>query len=309
MNLMAKSNNRLLIHTHMDPVTLKNSVDIILTPQFYTFLREDLDLKFSYQAKQIAPSLFDDYLDRGKEYQYYVYKCESQWCFIAYNIEEIDSFLESKGIEKHRVSKIFFAQQLAEELENPIELSANSALHTIDGIVTLLPKNLMDSGAEYSRVNFNESRLKGGVTMGASLNSFVSLKETVILSSLFFLLGSTFIFEGYRIKSSVESDNEKLIELLSENSAFSNSRVRASLLEQYRPIDTLERQKRESIQSISKLLSAQSQLKKLTLKDKKIEATLSIDDDIVTQQVKEHAEAKQFTVSGSGKSLNVEKKL
>ena len=293
----------------MDSVTLKNSVDIILTPQFYTFLREDLDLKFSYQAKQIAPSLFDDYLDRGKEYQYYVYKCGNQWCFIAYNIEEIDSFLESKGIEKHRVSKIFFAQQLADELEDPIELSSNSVLHTIDGIVTIFPKSLMPSDIEYARANFNKSKLKGGVTMGASLNSFVSLKETIILSSLFFLLGSTFIFEGYRTKSSVESDNEKLIELLSENSNFSNSRVRASLLEQYKPIDTLERQKRDSIQVISKLLSAQSQLKSLTLKNNKIEATLSISDKMVTQQVKEHAEAKNFTVSSSGNGLNVEKKL
>ena len=69
------NNNRLFIHRDMKHINLLNSVEIILTPQFYTFMRENLNIRFAYQAKQIAESLFDDYLDSSKKYQYHVYKC------------------------------------------------------------------------------------------------------------------------------------------------------------------------------------------------------------------------------------------
>ncbi len=44
----------------MPDISTKKNIDIILTPQLYIFLKEDLEIKFKYQAKQIAPSLFDD---------------------------------------------------------------------------------------------------------------------------------------------------------------------------------------------------------------------------------------------------------
>ena len=293
----------------MEPIVLENSVDIILTPQFYTFLREDLDLKFAYQAKQIAPSLFDDYLNNNDEYQYYVYKCKEAWCFFAYNIKEIDLFLESIGIEKHRVSKIYFAQQISEQLENPVLLNDTTILQNIDDTVTLIPKRLMDPNIEYPELDMKNVKLKGGVSMGESLNSFISLKETIILSSLFFMLGSVFILEGNRIKSSIANEDARLSELLDENPKYGSTLLRNSILEKYKPIDTIERKKRETIKEISKLLSAKSQLKKLSVKEKSVRAEILTLDTTINKQVKEHANAKKFKVSGSGQNVKVEKKL
>ena len=293
----------------MEPIILKNSIDIILTPQFYTFLREDLDLRFAYQAKQIAPSLFDDYLNNNNEYQYYVYKCKESWCFFAYNIEEIDLFLESVGIEKHRVSKIYFAQQMSDKLENPILLSEKATLQTIDDTVTLVPKELMDPDIEYSTLDINSLKFKGGVTMGASLNSFISLKETIILSSLFCILGTIFIIEGNRIKSSIANEDARLTELLNKNPKYGSKILRNSILEKYQPIDTIERKKRETIKEISKFLSAKSQLKKLSLNEKTIQAEILTLESSINKQVKAHAKAKKFKVSGSGQNVKVEKKL
>jgi len=61
----------------MEDVKEKKNIDIILSPEFYTFLKEELGIKFAYQAKQIAPSLFDDYLDDSSRYQYFVYKVDN----------------------------------------------------------------------------------------------------------------------------------------------------------------------------------------------------------------------------------------
>jgi len=293
----------------MEPVTLKNSVDIILTPQFYTFLREDLDLRFAYQAKQIAPSLFDDYIDTSLEYQYHVYKCDNFWCFFAYNIEEIEHFLESVGIEKHRVSKIYFAQQLEAKLHDPILLDDKNALQSIDGTVTLIPKRFMAEDISYATLQTDKLKLKGGVGMGESLNSFVSLKETIILGSLLFILGTTFMVEGNRIKGSIANEDAQLDAMIGENPKYGSSMLRQSILDKYQPVNTIERAKRQAMKDISKLLSSKSQLKTLTIDKERVTANISTQNKTISKQVKEHAKAKKMKISGTELDLKVEVKL
>jgi len=295
----------------MKPITeSKNSIDIILTPQFYTFIREELDVSFGYQAKQIAGALFDDYLDHKNEYQYHVYKCNNEWCFFAYNINEIDLFLESIGIEKHRVSKIYFAQQLEDELKSPILLSEKSVLQSIDSTVTLIPIELMDPTVEYKSLNLGALKIKGGgATMGSSLNSFVSFKETIILSTLFLILGGIFIVEGNRIKASIADDDAKLTALLDDNPKYTSSMSRTSILEKYEPIDRVERAKRQAIKDISKLLSNKSQLKRLTIAKNRISVTIQTQNKNISKQVKNHAKAKSFKASGNSLDVKVEKRL
>ena len=303
------NSNRLFIHRDMKPVTLLNSVEIILTPQFYTFIRENLDIRFAYQAKQIAQSLFDDYLDNNKEYQYHVYKCQDDWCFFAYDIKEIEDFLKSVGIEKHRVSKIYFAQQLSQELKKPIKLSEKNALLTIDDTVTLIPTKLMDSNTEYNSLELKEHKFNSSVSMGASLDSFISLKETIILSSLFLILGGIFIVEGNRIKSSISTNEELRTKLFNQYPKYHSAMLRQSVLDKYQPIDKRERKKRESIKEISKLLSANSQLEQLTLDNDKIIANIKTANTNIANQVNRNAKAKNFKSSKNGLRVKVEKRI
>ena len=293
----------------MEPIKLENSVEIILTPQFYTFLREELEIKFAYQAKQVARAMFDDYIGTSLEYQYHVYKCDNHWCFFAYNIEEIDQFLESVGIEKHRVSKIYFAQQLENELSLPLLLSGNHALQSVDGIVTMVPKRFLGDDVEYLSLDTDKLKLNGGVTMGASLNSFVSLKETVILGSLLALLGTSFIVEGNRIKSSIANEDAKLTTLIDDNPKYGNNMLRESILDKYKPIDTTERAKRQAMKEISKLLSVKSQLKELTINKNTVSATIATQNKAISKQVSEHAKIQKMKITATGLDLKVEVKL
>jgi len=287
----------------------QNSIDIILTPNFYTFIREELDLKFNYQAKQIAESLFDDYVTDSHEYQYHVYKCDQHWCFIAYNINEIDTFLTSVGIEKHQVSKIYFTQQLLDLIEFPILLDEESVLENIDNTITLVPKFLMNPAIEYAPLDMSSFKLKGGATMSSSLNSYVSLKETLMLGSIFCILGTVSILEGNRIKASISKEDAKLTELLDENPRYTSSLSRQSILEKYKPIDQIERAKRSTIKDISKLLSNKSQLKLLSIEKNRIKAEIITNNQRINKQVKEHARAKKFKVSGASLTVKVEKSL
>jgi hypothetical protein len=290
-------------------ISLENSIDIILTPQFYTFIREELNYKFSYQVKSIAQSLFEGYLKSNNNYQYHVYKCDNLWCLIAYDIDEIGTFLESVGIEKHRVSKIFFAQQLIDVVEFPILLDEKSILQNIDDVITVVPKQLMDFNLEYQPLDMERLKLKGGLTMGSSLKSYVSLKQTLLLGSIFSILGGISLVEGDRIKASIAKDDAKLTALLDDNPRYASSLSRASILEKYQPIDQKERAKREAIKEISKFLSNSSQLKRLTIENNKVKAEIKTNNQTINRQVKQRAEAKGFRVSGSTLGVKVEKSL
>jgi len=293
----------------MKPVNILNSVEIVLTPQFYTFIRENLNISFAYQAKQIARSLFDDYLDSNKEYQYHVYKCQDDWCFFAYDIKEIEDFLNKIGIEKHRVSKIYFAQQLNEELKKPIKLSEKSSLLTIDDTVTLIPTKLMDSNTKYNNLELEKQKFNSSVSMGASLDSFISLKETIVLGSLFFILGGIFLIEGNRIKASVSTNEETITKLLNKYPKYGSAMLRQSILDKYKPIDKIERKKRESLKEISKLLSSQSQLEQLTIDKNHIMANIKVSNKNIANEVNRNAKAKNFKSSKNGLEVKVEKRI
>jgi len=293
----------------MEPVSLEHSVEIILTPEFYTLIREELDIKFAYQAKQIAEALFDDYLDASTEYQYHVTKHAGAWYFYAYNIKEIEDFLESKGIEKHRVSKIYFAQELSSKLEEPVQLSDKSILQTVENTVALIPSRLMDLNANFKTLNLEEVKLSSGVSMGASHNSLISLKETILLSSIFFILGTIFIVEGNRTKASISKDEAQLIALIDDNPSYGSTMLRENILEKYQPIDNNERAKRQSIKDISKLLSAKSELTSLNIAKSKITINIKTSDANIAKQVVQSAKAKNFKSSTTGQTVKVEKNL
>jgi len=293
----------------MEPVSLEHSVEIILTPEFYTLIHEELDIKFAYQAKQIAEALFDDYLDASIEYQYHVTKYEGAWYFYAYNIKEIEDFLESKGIEKHRVSKIYFAQELSSKLEEPVQLSDKSILQTVENTVVLIPSSLMDPNANFKTLNLEEVKLSSGVSMGASHNSLVSLKETILLSSIFIILGTIFIVEGNRTKASISKDEAQLIALIDDNPSYGSTMLRENILEKYQPIDNNERAKRQSIKDISKLLSAKSELTSLNIAKSKITINIKTSNANIAKQVVQSAKAKNFKSSTTGQTVKVEKNL
>jgi len=304
---MGKSNPKLLVHRDMDSISTNNNIDIILTPQFYFFLQEELGIKFVYQAKQIAPSLFDDYLDEQKDYQYFVYKCDEYWCFFAYDIEEITSFLESKGLKRHQIGKIFFAQELAPYMEKAISLGNSRAIQSIDGIATILPKRLFDNEYNYKTLDIKDMSLKHGISLSSSYSSLVPLKQTVTITILLAILGGVSIFEGTQIKNSIQPDKEKLEALLDKNPRLQSKLVRESILTQYEPIDKIERKKRDIIDNISKLLSSTSQLKELVVDDKKVVASIETNSDKISNQVVAKAHNKKLTVKKqSAKQIKVE---
>ena len=308
MSLMGKSNKRLLVHKDMPNIKKsRKHIDIILSPQFYTFLREELGIKFTYQAKQIAPSIFDDYLEDINNYQFFVYKEDIYWYFFAYNIDEITTFLEEKGVKRYQINKIFFAQELSRYLKDSIlDLGDKNCLIDIDNIVTVLPKKFIKDD-EVKELNLKKIQLKESVSISSSFGSIIPFKQTLILTTLLFILGGLFVADGNRAKNSIRDDEEKLDLLLQRDTKLSSQRIRESILAQYEPIDKIERLKRDILVDISKLLSTHTRLKELKLDDKKISAIVETDN--INRVLREASDKKLKSRKLSIKEIRVERSL
>jgi hypothetical protein len=167
----------------------------------------------------------------------------------------------------------------------------------------------MEPNAYFKSLNLKEIKLNSGVSLAASHNSLISLKETILLASIFFILGTIFIFEGNRIKASITKDDTQLMQLLDNNPTYGSTMIRENILEKYQPIDRNERAKRQSIKNISKLLSAKSELTLLNIEKSKVTANIKTTDTKIAKQVTQSAKAKGFKSSTSGANVKVEKRL
>lgn len=308
MNFLGNTNELILIDKNMKSVTKAHPVNVMLTPQFYTLKREALPVKYAYQAKRVAASLFEGLLEDKSEYQYFVYKEEDEWVFVAYDLAKIQSFLSSKGLEAEQVAKIFFAQQAAASFTSPVLLDENSALVNLEGTMVIVPKvALGEDSHSVLKVNNSFTPTKG-VALEGGTGSFLSQQQAVSLAAVFLLFSIMFMVEGWRYGGDSETQALEVQALLEEYPSLESSYTRESILSKYRQIDSLERKKRDSIKVLSHMIFKGSTLISLTLDDKKFQAQFSCENDGVIKKLKELAQKEKFNTSkmSNKKALQIE---
>jgi len=296
LNLMGSNKKLLLVHRGMGRVSLEQSVNIMLTPQFYTMKKEELPIKYLYQAKRIAPSLFDGLLDEHESYKYFVFKEGKEWIFIAYNPEEIKAFLNSKGISVEYLSKIFFAQQARHIFVEPVVLSNKEVLMTIDGVVVLVPRAVLSK--EHSTVLFDDSFIpRSGVSLPGNGSTFITQKEAIVLVGIFSVFAFVFFIEGWQYKQSLKVQKKELLELLEANPALQSKMQRESISLKYRTIDSVERKKREIIKTLAAMIFKGVTLTSYHMDEKYFKVTFTCDNVKIAQKVKSLAKKSNFKVT------------
>ena len=249
---MGSSKRLVLVHREMSPLNLDERVNIVLTPQYYTVKKEALPVKYLHQAKRIAPSLFDGFLEVDKVFDYLVYQEGERWVFIAYCLADIQVFLAEKGLLAW-TGKIFFAEQFVNCLKEPILLGEKEALSVVEGEVVVVPKHFLST--ECSLSTFPSCSIpKSGVKLGSTSNDSLSLKQTLFFSTLFFLFALLFGMEALRYKQGGTQERERLAELSTEYPRLQSAIQRESIAQKYQTIDKQERLKRDAIKHLSELI-------------------------------------------------------
>ncbi|MBN2895252.1 MAG: hypothetical protein JXK05_05100 [Campylobacterales bacterium] len=119
-------------------------VNLVLTPAFYWFKKEQLPVQSVAKAKQLAPSLFDGSVPEGS-YSYAAIKQEDGFWLFAYDDALIASHLAQLGIKSAQIAGIYFAQTECSDLEEPLLLEDGSVLLQRGGVVSVVDQRYCDA--------------------------------------------------------------------------------------------------------------------------------------------------------------------
>ena len=293
MSFWENSKPLLLVYRQMPQQMLDTAVNIMLPPQFYTLKKEALPVKYQFQVKKIAPSLFEGLVEKKDEYEYFVYREDDEWVFIAYNPKEIHDFLESKGILAEQVAKLFFVQQMSHTLKYPVLLGDKNALLNIAGEVVVIPRSALKE--ESSAITLDETFTpKKGISLQGDFNSLISRKQSIGLSVLFILFALTFFVEGWRYGHASQTMEAEIAALLEEYPSLQSQYKRRSIAKKYRAIDSLERKKRDMIKTLASMLFKGVKVDSFSMNDKGFKVRFKCTDPKVAKHLREYAKNEGF---------------
>lgn len=293
---MENSKELLLVHRAMKPVSLSEPVNVMLTPQFYTLKKESVPVKYAYQAKKLANSLFEGSLDKEGSYDFFVYKENDHWIYIAYDIETITAFLETKGFRAGDVSKLFFVQQAREEFRTPYFLSDQDTLIVLDETVVVVPASALGSQKALS-FNFDRHLTpKRGVPIEGVSASLFTTRQAAIVSLVFMLFAAMFYIEGARYGGENISTSEELQSFYADYPSLQSTYTRESIVSKYRELDQTERAKRDAVKKLSGMLFKGVTLTSLSIDHQSVKANFSCDSKKTAQRVTKLGKKAQFKV-------------
>ncbi len=295
----------ILAYPSMEKVHLAESVNVMLPPQFYTLKKEALPLRYAYQAKKIAPSLFDGLLEQGRHYDYMVWKEEEEWVFLAYDLEKITAFLESKGFVLEKISKLFFAQQRVDLFDKPLFLGDNEALVSLDNMIVVIPRSALAQDEDTFLVFDNSFTPKKGIALQGAYGSILSKRQASILATVFILFASMFFVEGWRYSSNEKAGKAQLQELLEAYPSLQSKYTRDSIVSKYKTIDSIERKKRDIMKTLSGMIFKGVTLNALEINQQIFKVQFSCKDAQVVKRVKVLAKKNHFTAVAVAGSYDV----
>jgi hypothetical protein len=307
---MTNNKELLLVHASMNNVKLEHTVNVMLTPQFYTLKKEAIPAKYAYQAKKIASSLFDGLLEEDGEYEYVVFKekvnDEEQWVFIAYNVEKVTDFLESKGMDLDKVAKVFFAQQSLEQFRQaPLGLGEYDAMTVIEDIVVVVPRVVLGEG-NIPSLHFTNALTPqtGGVGIKnkpTEQSTLMTQTQAYSLAAIFLLFAGMFVVEGSRYAGDVDVEKQEIESIYASHAYLRSSYTRQDAIDKYQSIDKKERRKRDAIKIVSSMMFKGVNLTKLKVDEKKFTSEFECADTTVSKRVKSLAsKAKDGFLSAKG---------
>ena len=311
MNFTGNTKKLILVYEGMPTQNVDERVDVMITPQFYTLKREPLPIKYSYQAKKIAPSLFDGLLEGEGPYAYYVEKSGEGWEFIAYDPERIKAFLREAGLPPEKVSKLFFVQQIADQIDRPIALGERQALVNLDGIVTVVPRVALEETEQFAGADTLPTP-KRGVTIGVSTeDSLLTMRQAIVISALLFSFAAVWIAEGVLYGGGGQQEQAEIARLLKAYPALQSKYARKSVAQKYQRLDRVERKKREVIKRLSKILFKGISLNNFILDNNHYEATFFSTEKSLVQRLKQMAEKEKFNTSllNGGRAIRIKGQL
>jgi hypothetical protein len=267
LSFLGSTKDLLLVHSSMDTIKARGKVNVMVTPQFYTLKKEELPFKYAFQAKKIAPSLFDGLVENIFESKYHVWQEGNKWVYVAYNPEEIADFLASKGLPRSKVAALYFVDQAINSFVNPLPLGSDNALVKLNDTMVVVPRNALDENMPQLKFSKRFTPRKGAASLASksSENTFIDQKQALIIAGILALIGTEYFIEGKQKTGALGNVDDELLALYSNYPSLQSSYTREGITQRLQKLDREERKKRDSLQKIAENIRKGKVFKKITL--------------------------------------------
>jgi hypothetical protein len=204
-----------------------------------------------------------------------VFREGEQWVFVAYDPKELSRLLRELGCTPERVKTLYFAQQFAEQLDAPLLLDDKEALINLDGTVAITPLSLLGPSLETTKSLKDLHRPSIGFPFrGGSSGKWLERKEVNWIAAGLLLLGIAWFIEGIRYHQASRKYERALTQAAEAHPALASRITRNNIYKKYSSIDHRQREIRETLKKIGRLVSKTSKLDSLHLDERGYEAII-----------------------------------
>jgi len=232
-NIFEKSREVFFI-TKQSRLRTEGKVTLVLSPEFYWIKKEELPVKRVYEAKRLAPSVFDGFLPEGN-FSYIVYKEDEKFILIAYDKEEILKTLENIVDDMNNIEEIYFAQTEFSDIEGCVEIDDKNAIASIEGVIVQVPRRCANPSMRIDELLEGMELSKYKIKIGAQ--EVMGKKELVLYAAVFALFTLSFLTEYAIYKTEIKKMQTRKAQILTKynlpRTSIQLKSIKNSLLKSY----------------------------------------------------------------------------
>ncbi len=298
-------NERPLLIVHRSMQSKEDSIgeyDLLLAPSFYLMREEKLPVRFPFEAKRLAPSMMEE-MGAGSDWAFETLREGESWMLFAFDPKEVESRLQKAGFDPGKARRLYFAQQFAKELETPLALGDGEVLVTMNGIVSILPKQLLRQEPErWTRIEDLSRPEKSFPARFGQTGGWLEARSMGLLWAAFLLLALAWMAEGVRSSRVADAFDRQFSKIASGSPALSSGITRRNIHDRYAAIDRHQREIRQTLRKIGRLISKESKLSSLQFDEKGYVVEIDTKNSKVNT-LRKLAEAEGFSATVKGNQL------
>jgi hypothetical protein len=285
-----------------------DAFDVILSPKYYWTKIQPLPVKYAFQAKEYAPSVFDGFIPKG-DYSYKVVKQKDNFLLFAYDVKNILESLDSLGIKPAIIRKVYFAQNEFANYARDIKIDAKNALIVREGKVVKAPLSLAKETADIDDVL--RTLKPSQITINLGKFNRIYEKQSALKGVVYVLifLITVFFTESLYLSSVSNSLESQRAEILEQYSLPATDIQLNALLKQYDKTNKEQKTIREKIGEVFRFPLIEGEyFKNIEAAKTHISLTLHVSDKNRYEEIKKYFQ-QSFAVSefqNSGDDIKVE---
>jgi hypothetical protein len=262
---------------------------LVLSPEFYWAKRVELDVRFVYEVKKMAVSIFDGVLPSG-DFEYMVFKLgKGDFLLVAYSISWIKSELEKLGIDMVFVDKIYLLESLLAGKDVSLRVDDDFGIVSEQRVLTYAPLRLLGDSVDIEGVLSGRRVLKEPIYSKQFQNIRIGSKQLNYLILMALFLCMIVLFETIKLASDSRNILEQKQSFIEQNSLPQTSFQIKSMQDELQIKEITQNDLRGGIDHLSRFELSQTEFfEELEFSNKKLSYQVKLDNQKRQSEIKEH---------------------